>query len=364
MKLIVTQENLTRALQVVGKIASGKAPLPILGNILFKAENNRLLLAATNLEIATTQYIGGKIEQEGSVTVPARLMSEFISSLPKGNVSLESDGAKLKITSGAYTSTINGMLPDEFPALPEITPVYDITLPAATLKRSIQQTVLAASGDETRPVLTGVFCHTHEGNLYLAGTDGYRLAERSLGAMKGDIAAIIPAPALQDVLRVMNDDITQIRLMFDDNQVRFLLDDIEITSRLIDGAFPAYRQLIPAKSDIAVTINHDEFGRIVKVAGLFARESGGSITLQADQSEQKLHISSVASQLGENTSAAEATVSADGQVTLNSRYLLDALGCIDSPQVVFRFSGKLSPCVLTADSKEADYKHVIMPLKS
>lgn len=364
MKLVVTQENLAKALQVVGRVASGKTPLPILNNILFRTDGNRLLLAATNLEIAITQHVGSKIESEGAITVPAKLMSEFISNLPKGNVTLEVDGTKLHIKSGTYQSTINGMLPDEFPALPEITAQQEITLAPPTLKRAIQQTVLVASVDDTRPMLTGVYCHTHQGNLYFAATDGYRLAERSLGAFEQELSAIIPAQTLQDVLRVMTDDLNEVKMIFDDNQVRILLDDIEITSRLIDGTFPDYRQLIPVQSDIEVTIDKDEFGRITKVASLFARESGGSVTLKASETDQKLSIHSVASQLGENTSEADAKINAAGQVTLNSRYLIEGLGCIDSPTVTFSFSGKLSACILTAAEQERDYKHIIMPLKS
>ena len=365
MKLTVTQENLNRALQVVGRVASGKTPLPILNNILFRTDNNRLLLAATNLELAITQHVGSKIEREGSVTVPARLMSEFVAALPKGNVELEVvDGTKMNIVCGAYKSTINGMAPDEFPELPAIEEKQAVTLPIADFKRAIQQTVVVASTDDTRPILTGVFCHAHEGNLYFAGTDGYRLAERRIAKTQQEISAVIPVTTLNDVLRVMNDDMAEAKLQFDDNQVRVLLDDIEVTSRLIDGQFPDYRALIPQTSDTIVSLPKDEFSRITKVASLFARESGGSVTLNADVEEAKLSIHSVASQLGENTSEASAEINAEGQVTLNSRYLIDGLNCIDSKQVQFRFSGKLAPCILTAADGEPDYQHVIMPLKS
>jgi DNA polymerase-3 subunit beta len=279
-------------------------------------------------------------------------------------VILEADGTKLHIKSGSYQSTIHGMAPDEFPALPDIIGQETITVPVATMKRAIQQTVVVTSGDDTRPVLTGVYCHTHDGNLYFAATDGYRLAERLIGKVEQTIDAIIPSQTLQDVLRVVTDDSNDIVMIFDENQVRILVDDIEITSRLIDGTFPDYRQLVPATTDIEVTVAKDEFARITKIASLFARESGGSVTLNAMQEEQKLSIHSIASQLGENTSEAEAEVTADGQVTLNSRYLLEALGCIDSPKLQFSFSGKLSPCVLTTAEKTRDYKHIIMPLKS
>lgn len=364
MKLTVTQENLNRALQVVGRVASGKTPLPILNNILFKVENNRLLLAATNLELAITQHVGSKIEKDGSITVPARLMSEFIANLPKGNVELEANGTKLHIRCGTYTSTINGMAPDEFPELPAIEEKQIITVPVADLKRGLQQTILVASGDDTRPVLTGVFTHSFEGNLYLAATDGYRLAERRLAPTKQEVSAIIPVTTLNDVLRVITDDVAEVKMIFDDNQVRILLDDIEITSRLIDGTFPDYRTLIPKQSDIAIALPKDEFARVTKVASLFARESGGSVTLNADSASNKLSIHSVASQLGENTSEVEAEISDDTQVTLNSRYLIEALGCVDDKQVVFHCSGKLAACVVTPSGDQPDYQHIIMPLKS
>lgn len=364
MKLTVTQENLNRALQVVGRVASGKTPLPILNNILFRTDKNRLLLAATNLELAITQHVGSKIEQEGSITIPARLTSEFIANLPKGNVELRVEGTKMHITCGAYTSTINGMAPDEFPELPAIVEKQVVVVPVPDIKRAIQQTVVVASGDDTRPVLTGVYCHSFEGNIYFAATDGYRLAERQLVPTKQNVSAIIPVTALNDVLRVVNDELAEVKLVFDDNQVRILLDDIEITSRLIDGTFPDYRTLIPKQSEIAVTLPKDEFARITKVASLFAREAGGSVTLKAGAKNGKLSIHSVASQLGENTSEAEAEITADGQVTLNSRYLLEGLGCLDSKRVTFHFSGKLSPCVLTTAGDKADYQHIIMPLKS
>lgn len=363
MKLTVTQENLARALQTVGRVASGKTPLPILNNILFRTDQNRLLLAATNLELAITQRVGSKIEREGSLTVPARLMTEFILNLPKGNVELEVDGTKMRIVCGAYTSTVNGMAPDEFPELPSIEEKNALHIPIADIKRAVQQTVVVASSDDTRPVLTGVYCHTFEGKLYFAATDGYRLAERELLVTAQDVKAIIPVVALNDVLRIVTDDMTEAKFIFGENQVRILLDDVEVTSRLIDGSFPDYRALIPGGSESTITLPKDEFTRITKIASLFARESGGSVTLKADAGRGKLSIHSIASQLGENTSEATATVTADGTVTLNSRYLLEALGCIDSKEVQFRFSGTVSPCVLTG-SNASDYQHIIMPLKS
>ena len=364
MKLTVTQENLSKALGVVGRVASSKTSLPILHNILLRTENNRLLLAATNLEIAITEHIGAKVVTEGSLTVPARLMSEFIAQLPKGNIDLSVDGTKLHISSGSYSSTIHGVLVDEFPELPQISEALSLTIETATLKRAISQTILTTSSDDTRPVLTGVLVHTFEGHLYLAATDGYRLSERRLIECKEEISAIVPATTLSDVVRVTPEDCKEIEILIDEAQVRFRMGEIEVTSRLIDGSFPDYRKLIPKETDITFTVEKDEFSRITKIASLFARESGGSVTIKTDSLKNVISIHSVASQLGENTSEASATVNGDGSVTLNSRYLIEALGCIDNPSVSFGFSGKLAPCVVKADAKETDYQHIIMPLKS
>lgn len=364
MKLTVTQENLNKALGVVARIAGTKTSLPILSNILLKTDNNRLLLAATNLEVAITEHIGAKVASEGVITIPSRLMSEFIANLPKGNVDLKLEGSKLHINSGHYTSTINGLPADDFPALPEIGEATEIEISAQLMKRAIAQTILTASRDDTRPVLTGVLCHTHEGVLYFAATDGYRLAERKLIPLDSEVSALIPASTLQDVVRVLPEGTETVTILIDNTQVRFRMDDIEITSRLIDGNFPDYRQLIPKSTEINAQTNRDELTRITKIASLFARESGGSITIQTDGTKKTISIHSIASQLGENTSETEADVDQDGTVTLNSRYVIEALGCLDSQDVSFGFSGKLAPCVLKAQDKDPDYQHIIMPLKS
>jgi len=364
MKLTVTQENLNKALATVGRVAGSKTSLPILNNILLRTDNNRLLLASTNLEVAITQHIGAKVSSEGAITVPSRLMSEFIANLPKGNVDLKLDGTKLHISSGHYTSTINGLPAEDFPALPDINDADELTIPATVMKRAVAQTVLTASRDDTRPVLTGVFCHSHEGSLYFAATDGYRLSERRLIPCDFEVSALIPASTLQDVVRVLSETTDTVTVLLDPTQVRFRMDDIEITSRLIEGNFPDYRQLIPASTDITAITDKDELTRITKIASLFARESGGSITIQTDGTKRVISIHSVASQLGENTSETEAEVETDGVVTLNSKYVIEALGCLDTARIQFGFSGKLAPCVLKSIEAGSDYQHIIMPLKS
>lgn len=366
MELNVKQENIAHALTVVGRVASSKAGLPILGNILLRTDGNRLLIAATNLEIATTQYIGAKVIKQGSITVPARLISEFMSSLPKETVDIKTVGNNLHIKCGKYSSVINGEASDDFPELPVINEKDSIrySLNTEDLKQAVSQTLITTSSDSTRPVLTGVYWHSHKGKLVLAATDGYRLAERTLMDTKSELEIIIPASSLQELLRNITEETEEIEVLIDETQVRFRIDQTEIISRLIDGKYPDYRQLIPKESETEFIINKNEFMRITKIAGLFARDSGGSITLTADKAKKSLSIHSVASELGENTSEAEADVKNDGQITLNYRYLAEALSVIDGGEISFSFSGKLSPCILKSTDKKSNYYHVIMPLKS
>lgn len=366
MEISVTQENLQKALLSTSRVASTKAGLPVLGNVLLRTEGNRLLIAATNLEIASTVLIGAKIITRGAITIPAKLISEFVTNLPKGNVDLKVTKSQLTITSGGYTSTINGIDADEFPELPAIDEKTSIhyTFNASDFKHAVSQTVFACSSDMSRPVLTGVYWHSYEGKLYLAGTDGYRLAERVMVDTKSDLAAVIPVSTLQEVMRVITDSTNEVDILFDETQVRFRVDDAEITSRLIDGKYPDYRQLIPKSTETNATMQTSDLGRTAKIARLFARDSGGSIMIVADEEDKLFDVRSVASEVGENTSRIEAEVSGSGQVSLNSRYLSEALAVIDADRLKLGFSGKLSPIVLRPDKDQADYLHIIMPLKS
>jgi DNA polymerase-3 subunit beta len=366
MELTVTQDNFAKALSAVGRVASSKTGLPILSNILLRTDGNRLLIAATNLEIATTQYIGAKIVTPGAITVPARLISEFVSSLPKESIELKVVNDNIHLKSGNYSSIINGVIADDFPELPTINEESSISysINVEDFKQAVSQTIITASSDSTRPVLTGVYWHSHEGQLYLAATDGYRLSERRLVETSSEVSAIIPTQTLQEVLRTLSDGLDAIDILFDESQVRFRINDAEIISRLVDGNFPDYRQLIPPHSDTTATVNKPEFTRVTKIAGLFARESGGSVIVTVDGEKSTVSLHSIASQLGENTSELTAEVSGDGQVTLNSRYLSEALAAVDDDTISFSFSGKLSPCILKSTKPDTNYYHVIMPLKS
>jgi DNA polymerase-3 subunit beta len=363
MKLQVTQENLNRALGSVARVANSRGTLPILANVLIKTSNNRLSLSATNLDIAITHYIGAKVKDEGSITVPARLMQDFVGSLPEGVIELDLQETKLHVTTDQYQSVVNGIVADDFPVMPAITNGKTWTMKGGLFKKALQQVVLAASNDETRPVLTGVLLQTLEGKLYMAATDSYRLAEKQLGANKQDINLLIPASAMHDLLRVLSDDDEDVHVKHDEQQVLFQVGDIELVTRLVDGKYPDYRKLIPEKFATQATLKRADLVNVTKVSSLFARESAGSVTIEVDAEAQQLSIRSVASQLGENTATAAAKATGSGSITVNSRYLLDGLGVLSGDEVVFGFNGKLEPTLLN-DPGAPDYQHIIMPLKS
>lgn len=363
MKLQVTQPNLAKALSTVARVANSRNTLPILSNVLLKTENNRLSIAATNLDIGITHFIGSKISKEGAITVPARLMQDFVSSLPDSVLNLELSDNKLNITNDQYQSTINGIVADDFPVMPAIKEGITWKSPAADFKKALSQVVFAASADDSRPVLNGVYFHASGGQAVVVATDSYRLAEDKLGKSAKPINFLMPATAAQDLLRIINDTDKEVTVTHDDQQVLFQVGDVNLVARLIEGNYPDYRKLIPSKFSTVAKMAKADFLNITKVSALFARESAGSITINADKDDKAVSINAIASQLGENTAKAEAKVTGGGEVTLNSRYLIEALNAFSASEIEFCFNGKLEPCVLRSAS-EPNYIHLIMPLRS
>lgn len=363
MKLQVTQANLSKALNTVARIANSRNPLAILSNVLLKTENNRLSIAATNLDIGITHFIGSKIEQGGAITVPARLMQDFVSSLPDSVLNLELTDNKLHITTDQYQSTINGIVADDFPVMPAIKEGVTWKSPAPAFKKALSQVVFAASADDARPVLSGVYFHSAGSQAVVVATDSYRLAENKLGKSSKAINFLVPATAAQDLLRIISDTDKEVVVTHDDQQVLFSVGDVNLVARLIEGNYPDYHKLIPAKFTTVAKLTRADLLNITKVSSLFARESAGSITIKADKSDGSVSINAIASQLGENTAKAPAKITGGGEITLNSRYLIDALNAFSAEEMEFCFNGKLEPIILRS-AAEPNYLHLIMPLRS
>ena len=366
MKIKVTQEKLSKALNNISRIAVGKVTLPILNNVLIRVDNKKVSLITTNLDMAIVDFLPVSSSEDGVVTVPAKLLAEFVSNLPKGEtIEISSKDTKVTITAGKYSSVINGTLVDDFPELPEINEknaiIYKMGIDE--FKTSVNQVSIASSNDLSRPALTGVYFNTNKNILAIAATDGYRLTEKKLiEKVESEVAAIVPSSSLQEVLRSINDEMEEIEISFNDDLVRFRLGEIEIISKLIDASFPDYQRLIPKDNNISVTLNREELSRVTKLAALFARSVGGSIICETTAPDT-FSVKSIANEFGENDSKLEAKVDKAGKVNLNSRFLLDALNALEETEINFSFSDHVAPILLT-NKKSDKYTHIIMPLSS
>lgn len=366
MKLKVTQEKLSKALNNVSRIAVGKVTLPILNNVLIRVDKKKVSLVTTNLDLAIIDYLPVSDSEDGVITVPAKLLAEFINTLPKGEtIELSVKDTKLIVSAGKYSSTINGTIADDFPEIPEINEknavIYKIT--TDELKNSLNQVLIASSNDLTRPALTGVYFNTYDNTLAIAATDGYRLAEKKIiDKVENEVKAIIPSSSLQEVLRSLSDDADEIEIAFNEDLVRFRFGEIEIVSKLIDASFPDYQKLIPKDNNISVYLNREELSRITKLAALFSRSVGGSIVCET-KSPDTFSVKSIANEFGENDSELEAEVKKEGKINLNSRFLLDALNALEEKEITFSFSDRIAP-ILLKNKKDTKYTHIIMPLNS
>ena len=316
--------------------------------------------------MAIIDFLPVSNSKDGVVTVPAKLLAEFVSNLPKGEViKITEKNQKITISAGKYKSIINGSPADDFPELPEINEKEAVIFKMGIdeFKTGVSEVMIASSNDLTRPALTGVYFNTHDKILAIAATDGYRLAEKKLiKNVQSEVAVIVPTNTLQEVLRAISDEIDEIEISFSEDLVRFRLGEVEIISKLIDASYPDYRRLIPKDNHIKIELSRDEVIRVTKLASLFARTVNGSIICETKK-PNSFSIKSVASELGENDSSIETSVSEEGKITLNSRFLMDALNSLEEPNLIIEFSNDIAP-VLLRNKKNNDYIHIVMPLNS
>ena len=374
MKLSCSPETLSQALQVVSRAVSPRTTLPILNNVLLETSDNGLKLTGTNLEIGIVEHVEAEIDSEGSITLPAKLLTEFVSQLHDAPVEMELDTATqtLNVRCGPYRDVkIKGIDAAEFPALPAREDGLKVTLDQAELLPAIEQTVVAASTDEGRPVLTGVMTQLEGTELTLAATDGHRLAVKRLQVAsvegvkaegEGAEAIIIPARALTELSRVLRGEgKVQMSIAQNRNHVFFSLPRVEVMSRLIEGTYPNYSQVIPEQSNTTITVSTKELLERTRGVAIFARDSANVVRIKTEAGE--IAISANTSEVGSSEASVEAEIEgADIQIAFNSRYLLDVLALIGSDKVAMGFNGPLSPGLIQAAARD-DYQYVIMPVR-
>lgn len=368
MKIVILKENLSKGLNIISRIVSTRGSLEVLSNILIKTEKGRVCLSATNLEVGINYMVGAKVEADGAITVPARLFTEFVNSLPGEKITLELDGDTLHSKSDNYKSDIKGISADEFPLIPEIKEEKAFSIKPSVLKEAINLVGFAAAVDDSRPVLAGVYMKTDGSKLTLAATDSYRLAEKvvDLGSEKAKKSEIIvPAKTLLELSRILGeiDENKNVDVYLSENQILFEANGLDFISRLIEGQFPNYRQIIPENSDTKANIPREELANAVKIASLFAKENANSIKISL-KNKGKVEVDSGGSQIGNNITTIKTEVKGkDGEVSFNGKYVLDVLNIIREPEISLEISGKLNPGVIKT-VKDKNYICIIMPLRN
>ena len=369
MKLSVMQENLARGLSVVSRAVSNRS-LPVLTNVLLKTEDGGLKLTATNLEIGITYWVPGKIETDGATSVPARLLTDLVNSLPGGEpIVLElGDGETLHIKAGRFESNIKGIPADDFPTVQTAGERPITRVPQKVLRQALEETAFAAASDEARPILTGVLARFEGDQLTLAAADNYRIAVKTITVLDPveETSVVIPARALIELARILAevDDPVSIVLAHSRNQLLFHVEGIDLVTRLIDGQYPNYQSVLPATHATRAVLDRDELLRAVRPAALIAHESANIVKLGVGLEGDPAITVSANAEVGDHIGRVEAAVEGDGTtIAFNARFLADVLTNVDAEQFALELNGPLSPGVFKPIGDDR-YVHVVMPLRT
>ncbi len=371
MKLSCLQENLSKGLGIVSRAVATRSTLPITQNVLIATDQSRLKLAATNLEIAISCWVGAKIEEEGSITIPARLLTEFISSLPNDKIDISLTQRTLQLKCARFEARINGLDAQDFPPIPQVSDGIATKIELEALRDGISQVAFAAATEESRPVLTGNQLEFDGDKLALAAADGFRLAVHNtslLEPVKSKTAIIVPARALHELSRFLTDQEEPVEITVNQqkSQIMFKLKNIEMVSQLIQGAFPNYSQLIPQSYVTRAVIDVAEFLRAIRMASIFARDGSGIVRLVVTPGVEltpgKMNISAKAEEVGDNVGEIDALIDGEAaKIAFNAKYLADVLSVLSQKQVALETTTSSSPGVLRPVGVD-NYVHVIMPM--
>jgi len=373
MRLTCLQDNLNRGLSVVGRAVATRTTLPITSNVLLATDQSRLKLAATNLEMAITCWVGAKVEEEGAITVPARLLIEFVNSLPSDKVSinLPPQTKTLELKCARFEARISGVDAKDFPPIPKVGEGITTKVEIEELRRGITQVVFAAATEESRPVLTGVDADFDGDLVTLAAADGFRLAVYKLPLatpVSQKTKVIIPARTLAELNRLMADQEEAVEITVNPNksQALFRLKNVELVSQLVQGTFPNYAQLIPQSYNTRVVVDVDAFLRAAKTASIFARDGSGIVRLVITPGEEltpgKVTVSARSEEIGDDVGEIDAIVEGEeAKIAFNGRYLIEVLSVLREPQVALETTNPSSPGVIRPVGVD-NYIHVVMPM--
>lgn len=370
MKVTSLKENLHRPLTVLSRYINARPSLPVLSNILIEATDQGLTLSATNLDVTVKARIAAQTEQTGQITVPARLLSELVSTLPSGNINFSTNDSQLILSSGQAEASLNTIPAADFPVLPKFNQQNAISLPLNILNEISQKVLFAAATDETRPVLTTLMLQPQDDSIAFVATDGFRLSEAVKPSKQLDIELdkplLLPAKIVAEMIKLGNDtqaDTLWIDITTQSNQIAMKVGEIEFFSKLIDAAYPEYKRIIPTEFATTITIDSTEFLQAVKLASVFAKDAGSLIKFQVNPETGEFAVGAQSAALGQNQS----TVKVEGEgetitTAFNAKFLLDALNAFSNGSLIIKFKNPLAP-MLIQQPDATDFRHIIMPIK-
>jgi len=373
MRVSCLQENLAHGLNIVSRAVSTRSTLPVLANVLLTTDNGRLRLAATNLDLGITAWIGASVEEDGAITVPARTLNDLVNTLSPERVDMDVAVRtnSLHLSCGATTANIKGIDAQDFPIMPQPGEGDDtLPIPANDLREMISMVAFAAARDDSRPVLTGVSISFADGLLTMAAADGFRLSVRELAIESdyyGSFSLVIPAKTLVELARIIEDDEETVHLVLpqDRSQILFHMSNIEVVTQLIDGAFPDYRQIIPRETPTKTVVDTMSLLQACRRADIFAREANHTVRMSIEPQDGMagvLRVSAQSSETGENEVILDASIEGDGmEVAFNVRYLIEVLNVAHFDRVFIGTTSADKPGVIRPVT-ENRFTHVVMPM--
>lgn len=362
MDIVVHQDNLQRALGLIERVTAKNAALPILSNVLLKTEGGRLRLSATNLEVGITATIGAKVQKDGQVAVPGRIIADLARAARADTVSLSVKQNVLSVASGSYHTSVLCFDANEYPIIPRIDGGTSISVDAKDFCALLASVADSIASSDARPELSGALIGFQKNKLTVAATDSFRLVERTMATTNDQEATIIvPRSTILELLRTLTDTDGELTLNITENQASFTHKDFEVVSRLIDGRYPDYRKVIPERFLSKALVRRDELINAIKVAALF---SSSISDIKLECAEGSMRASGRNSTKGEGQAAAEANLKGEAfDISLNYHYLLDGLKVMPGDTVVTEFTGKGSPFVLRPGDGQAGFVYLVMPLR-
>lgn len=377
MKVVISKSDLLKTLLVSSRSLLAKANLPILSNVLLSASGGKLEVVTTNLETAVKVGFKCQVGGEGKMTVPGKVFLEYISQIPDGDIVIEKLGEEAVVSAKGYSARFATLPAEEFPAIPKITGGKTLKIGGKELLDCSARVAFAAAQDESRPVLSGVLCEIGKKGMVMVATDGYRLSydEAPIGEGEdlGGLAMVVPAKTIMEVSKIIGEaeiDSGEVAIVVADNlsQVNFKIADIEFTSRLIEGEFPAWQKIIPTAFVTKATVSKQDFINVVRTASIFARESGSIVKLKLEagkgNSEGSLSMSAATAQVGSGEAQTPAKLEGKGgEIAFNFRYLLEALSVISGDEVIFEMNESLNPGRITSVDAKDKFFHIVMPVR-